>query len=62
MAAINKYGSKNFNIKILEIVEGIKKAYKREKHYIKKLRTFASGPIPRLGYNCTLGGENTHRI
>ena len=62
MAAINKYGSKNFNIKILEIVDGIKKAYTREKHYIKKLRTFASGPIPRLGYNCTLGGENTHKI
>ena len=53
---------KNFSIKILEIVHGIKKAYIREKYYIKKLRTFASGPIPRLGYNCTLGGENTHRI
>ena len=34
--------------------------YKRD-FYIKKYRTYASGPVPRLGYNCTKGGFNYHR-
>ena len=62
MAAINKYGPNNFTIKVLEIIEGLKNAYRREKFYIKRLRTYATGPVPRLGYNCTMGGENTHRL
>ena len=62
MAAINKYGSQNFKIKILETVGGLKNAFSKEKYYIKKLKTYASGQVPRLGYNCTLGGENLHRL
>ena len=37
----------------------VNEAYKKRFLY-KKIQTYASGPVPRLGYNCTKGGFNYH--
>lgn len=49
--AIEKYGKTNFTYKILEKVDSLKKLEKREKFWIKKLKTLA----PK-GYNMLPGG------
>ena len=61
MAAIKKYGPENFKISIIDKAKNVNEAYKKEIFYIKKYRTYASGPVPRLGYNCIKGGFNYHR-
>ena len=56
-AAINKYGSKESTIEILDIADGLTEAQQLETYYIDNLNTYASGPLPRNGYNMSYGGE-----
>ena len=51
--AINKYGFDSFEWSILEECDNIKDALEKEIYYIKKYNTFI------MGYNSTLGGEDT---
>jgi group I intron endonuclease len=56
-AAIRKYGSQNFTIEVLKIADGLSEAKNLETEFIVSLDTYASGPIPRNGYNMSYGGE-----
>lgn len=56
--AIRKYGKKNFQITLLEVVDLHEKAIKREKELISFHNTFA-GDEGSWGYNTTRGGEGS---
>jgi group I intron endonuclease len=56
-AAIRKYGAERFTIKVLEDDLGLWEAQDQEAYWIEQKRTYASGPIPRRGYNMSRGGE-----
>lgn len=52
--AIRKYGFYNFTFEILEICKTIRAAYRREKFFIRKLRSHVSY---NQGYNVSWGGR-----
>ena len=54
VSAIKKFGVKNFELEVLEVVTGFEKARKREKYYIKKYNTLARY---KRGYNISEGGD-----
>ena len=59
--AINKYGSGNFAIELIETVETDEEACKREEYWINHYRTYI-GFSDCNGYNATLGGDGKQYI
>ncbi len=57
-SAIRKHHPQNFEIEILEVATGLFEAQELETKYIVSLDTYASGPMPRNGYNMSYGGED----
>ena len=59
--AINKYGTENFKIELIETVESDSEACERENYWIIHFRTYV-GFVDCNGYNATLGGDGKQYI
>ena len=59
--AMNKYGTNNFTVELIEIVDTNEKASEREIYWIDQYRTFVKFADCN-GYNATMGGDGKQRL